>query len=122
LACASLPDGEPPEETPPEETPPEETLPDETPPDETPPDEAFSHKQLDVAVHTERHGLHLDECMFANSPVLAYGLMLANFIENRTTISREDLLMALRKRMRQRSICIRSRRAYVLSYLNQHPP
>jgi hypothetical protein len=37
-------------------------------------------------------------------------------------ISREQLLAALRKRMRQRSIDRSPRREYVLRYLHEHPP
>jgi hypothetical protein len=47
--------------------------------------------------------------------------MVASLIERRT-IRREELLAALRKRMRQHSIGRRPRREYVLQYLNQHPP
>jgi hypothetical protein len=47
--------------------------------------------------------------------------MVASLIEGRT-ISREELIAALRKSMRQRSIDRRARREYVLRYLNAHPP
>jgi hypothetical protein len=65
--------------------------------------------------------LLLDESTLANSPVLPYALMVASVIERRT-ISRDELIAALRKRMRQRSMGRRPRREYVLRYLNQHPP
>lgn len=66
-------------------------------------------------------GLLLDEVTLANSPVLPYVQMVASVIEGRT-ISRDELVAALRKRMRQRSIDRLPRREYVLGYLNQHPP
>ena len=66
-------------------------------------------------------GLLLDEPTLRNSRVLPYVLMVASAIEGRT-IHREELLAALRKRVRQRSIGRQSRREYVLRYLNQHPP
>jgi hypothetical protein len=66
-------------------------------------------------------GLLLDEPTLRNSRVLLYVLMVASVIEGRT-IHRDELLAALRKTMRQRSIGGRSRREYVLRFLNQHPP
>ena len=66
-------------------------------------------------------GLLLDEPTLRNSRVLPYVLMVASVIEGRT-IHREELLAALRKTMRQRSIGRRPRREYVLSFLHQHPP
>jgi hypothetical protein len=66
-------------------------------------------------------GLFLDEVTLINSPVLPYARMVASVIEGRT-ISRDELIAAFRKRMRQRSIDRLSRREYVLHYLNQHPP
>jgi hypothetical protein len=47
--------------------------------------------------------------------------MVASVLEGRT-IRREELLAALRKRMRQRSMGRRPRRQYVLHFLHQHPP
>jgi hypothetical protein len=66
-------------------------------------------------------GFVLDEPTLVNSRILPYVLMVASLIERRT-IRREELLAALRKRMRQHSIGRRPRREYVLCYLNQHPP
>ena len=66
-------------------------------------------------------GLLLDEPTLRNSHVLPYVLMVASVLEGRT-IHREELLAALRKRMRQRSIGRLSRREYVLRFLQQHPP
>jgi len=66
-------------------------------------------------------GFVLDEPTLVNSRILPYVLMVASLIERRT-IRREELLAALRKRMRQHSIGRRPRREYVLQYLNQHPP
>jgi len=65
--------------------------------------------------------LLLDEPTLVNSGILPYVLMVASVIERRT-ISRDELIAALRKSMRQRSIGGQARREYVLRYLNQHPP
>lgn len=66
-------------------------------------------------------GFVLDEPTVVNSRILPYVLLVASLIERRT-IRREELIAALRKRMRQHSIGRRPRREYVLCYLNQHPP
>lgn len=66
-------------------------------------------------------GVVFDEATLVNSPIVPYACMVASLIEGRT-ICREDLIAALRKSMRQRSIAYRSRREYVLHYLNRHPP
>ncbi len=66
-------------------------------------------------------GFVLDEPTLLNSRVLPYVQMVASVLERRT-ISREELLAALRNGMRQRSIVRSPRREYVLRYLNQHPP
>ncbi len=70
--------------------------------------------------------LHLEGCVLAepthvNSRVLPYVQMVASVLEGRT-IHREELITALRKSMRQRSIDRLPHREYVLRYLNQHPP
>ena len=67
------------------------------------------------------HGFVLDERALVNSRILPYAQMVASVIEGRT-ISRDELIAALRKSMRQRSIGRWPRREYVLRYLNQHPP
>jgi hypothetical protein len=66
-------------------------------------------------------GILLDERALVNSPALPYALMVASVLERRT-IGRDELIAALRERMRQRSIGGPPRREYVLRYLNQHPP
>jgi hypothetical protein len=66
-------------------------------------------------------GFVLDEPTFVNSRILPYVQMVASVLEGRT-ISREELLSALRKSLRQRSINRAPRREYVLRYLNGHPP
>ena len=73
----------------------------------------------DVALPLE--GLLLDEPALVNSRILPYALMVASVIERRT-IRRDELIAALRERMRQRSIGGRPHHEYVLRYLNQHPP
>jgi len=65
--------------------------------------------------------LLLDERALVNSPALPHALMLASVLERRT-VTREELVAALRKRMRQRSIGPRAGRDYVLRYLHEHPP
>ncbi len=72
-----------------------------------------------LTLHLE--GFVLDERTLVNSRVLPYVQMVASVLEGRT-IRREELIAALRKRMRQRSIGRLPRREYVLRYLNQHPP
>jgi hypothetical protein len=66
-------------------------------------------------------GLLLDEPTLVNSRILPYVRMVASVIEGRT-IGRDELIAALRKRMRQHSIGRRPQREYILCYLNQHPP
>lgn len=66
-------------------------------------------------------GFVLDESTLANSRILPYVQMVASVLEGRT-ISREELLSALRRTLRQRSINRVPRREYVLRYLNGHPP
>lgn len=66
-------------------------------------------------------GFVLDEPTLVNSRILPYVRMVASVLEGRT-ISRAQLIAALRKSMRQRSIARAPRREYVLRYLNQHPP
>ena len=66
-------------------------------------------------------GFVLDESTLVNSLILPYVRMVASLLEGRT-IRREELIAALRKRMRQRSIARAPHREYVLRYLNQHPP
>ncbi len=66
-------------------------------------------------------GFVLDEQILVNSRILPYVRMVASVLEGRT-ISREELIAALRNSMRQRSIRRLPRREYVLRYLNQHPP
>jgi hypothetical protein len=66
-------------------------------------------------------GLLLDESTLVDSGILPYVLMVASVIERRT-ISRDELIAALRKSMRQRSFDRWPRREYVLRYLHEHPP
>jgi hypothetical protein len=66
-------------------------------------------------------GLLLNEPTLVSSRILPYVRMVASVIEGRT-ISRDELMDALRKRMRQHRIGQLPRREYVLCYLNQHPP
>jgi hypothetical protein len=66
-------------------------------------------------------GLLLDEPTLVKSRILPYALMVASVIERRR-IRRDELIAALRRRMRRRSMGGQARREYVLRYLNQHPP
>ncbi len=72
-----------------------------------------------LTLHLDR--FVLDERALVNSPILPYVRMVVSVLEGRT-ITREDLIAALRNSMRQRSIGRLPRREYVLRYLNQHPP
>jgi hypothetical protein len=88
--------------------------------------ESASREVLGLASPSENlalplEGLLLDEATLVNSRILPYVRMIASVIEGRT-IGRDELIAALRKRMRQHSIGRRPRREYVLCYLNQHPP
>jgi hypothetical protein len=66
-------------------------------------------------------GFLLDESTLVNSRILPYVRMVASVLERRT-ISREELLAALRTSMRQRSMARAPGREYVLRFLNQHAP
>ena len=66
-------------------------------------------------------GFLLDDSTLVNSRILPYVLIVASILERRT-ICCEELIAALRKCMRQRSIDRRPRREYVLRFLNQHSP
>jgi len=72
-----------------------------------------------VALHLD--GFVLDESTLVNSHILPYVRMIASLLEGRT-IRLEELLVALRNSLRQRSMGRLLRREYVLRYLNQHPP
>ncbi len=63
----------------------------------------------------------LDEATLVNSPLLPYLAMVATVIEGRT-IRCQELLGALRRSMRRRSLDRLPRREYVLRFLDQHPP
>jgi hypothetical protein len=66
-------------------------------------------------------GFVLDESTLANSRILPYVRMVASVLEG-ITISHAELLTALRRSLRQRSIGRSPRREYVLRYLNGYPP
>ncbi len=88
--------------------------------------EPAAQEVLELAVPAENltlalEGFVLDERALVNSRILPYVQMVASVIEGRT-ISREELIAALLKRMRQRSIGRLPHREYILRYLNQHPP
>lgn len=69
----------------------------------------------------ELEGVVLTQETLASSPVLSYLCEVLRLIERRT-ITREELLQTLGESLRQRSLGAWSRREYVLSYLNEHPP
>jgi hypothetical protein len=83
--------------------------------------EALTGKPTTLVLELPLEGLVLDESALRNSAVLPYARMVAILILQQT-ISREELLARLRRRMRQHSIGRLSRREYVLHFLNQHPP
>lgn len=66
-------------------------------------------------------GVRLCSASVENSPMLPYLQLVASCIEGRK-IGRDELVQALLATMRQRSVCAGPRTAYVLDYLNQHPP
>ena len=66
-------------------------------------------------------GFVLDESTLVNSRILPYVQMVVSLLEGRT-IHRKELIATLRGSLRQRSIHRLPRRAYVLRYLQQHPP
>ena len=66
-------------------------------------------------------GFTLDAATLIDSPLLPYLAMIAGLIEGHA-ISREELLRALLRSMRQRSFDRLPRREYVLRLLKQHPP
>ena len=66
-------------------------------------------------------GVVLDEASVVNSPMLPYVRMVAGLIEGRS-ISERELVEALLKTMRQRSMARRTRSRYVLHFLHRHPP
>ena len=65
--------------------------------------------------------LVLDEASVVRSPMLSYLAMVASLIEGRS-IGEDELVDALLKMMRQRSMDGLTRNQYVLRFLNQHPP
>ena len=84
--------------------------------------ESVEHlEQTPWKVELPLEGLVLDEASVVHSPVLPYVRMVASLIEGRR-ISLDELVETLRKTMRQRSMAGRTRREYVLHFLNQHPP
>jgi hypothetical protein len=87
------------------------------------PSVATSPAKWEHREHLRLHldGFVLDEPTLVNSCILPYVRMVASVLEGRT-ISREELLTALRQSLRQRSIGQLPRREYVLRYLHQHPP
>jgi len=66
-------------------------------------------------------GLVLDEASVVNSLMLSYLAMVASLIEGRS-VGEDELVDALLKMMRQRSMDSLTRTQYVLRFLNQHPP
>jgi len=123
-----------PGETTPGETTPGETTPGETTPGETTPGETTPRQTtLDVSPSVDASppkweplrlnldGFVLEESTLMKSRILPYVRMVVSVLEGRK-ISRKQLVLALRTRIRQRSIGRLSRREYVLDYLNRHPP
>lgn len=66
-------------------------------------------------------GVVVDESSLTSSPVMPYLRMLVSLIEGIAFTSAE-LLQLLRRALRQRSIAMRKRGDYVLSFLRKHPP
>jgi hypothetical protein len=66
-------------------------------------------------------GVRLNAASVVNSPLLSYLQLVASCIERRK-IGREELVQALLRTLRQRSLNASPRTMYVLDYLNRHPP
>lgn len=66
-------------------------------------------------------GVRLSASSVVNSSLLWYLQLVASCIERRK-IGRDELVQALLTTMRQRSLSAGPRTAYVLDYLNRHPP
>ena len=66
-------------------------------------------------------GVRLNPASVVNSPLLWYLQLVASCIERRK-IGRDELVQALLRTLRQRSLSAGPRTAYVLDYLNRHPP
>jgi hypothetical protein len=78
-------------------------------------------KPLPVKVELRLDGVVLDESSLARSPMLPYVRMVVGLIEG-VELSCREVLRLLRQAMRQRSIGVRRRIDYVLSFLHHHPP
>jgi len=66
-------------------------------------------------------GVRLNAASVVNSPLLSYLQLVASCIERRK-IGRHELVQALLRTLRQRSLSASPRTTYVLDYLNRHPP
>lgn len=66
-------------------------------------------------------GVRLSATSVVNSPLLPYLEFVASCIERRK-IGRYELVEALLRNLRQRSLSASSRTEYVLDYLNRPPP
>ena len=66
-------------------------------------------------------GVRLNAASVVNSPLLWYLQLVASCIERRK-IGRDELVQALLRTMRQRSLSAGTTTMYVLDYLNRHPP
>lgn len=65
--------------------------------------------------------VRLNAASVVNSPLLSYLQLVASCIERRK-IGRDELVQALLRTLRQRSLSASPRITYVLDYLNRHPP
>jgi len=86
-----------------------------------PDDHALADLSLTDTCSLELEGVTLTYETFTHTPVLSYLCQVVGMLERRT-ITREELLQTLRQSLRQRSLTARTRREYVLRYLNEHPP
>jgi hypothetical protein len=82
---------------------------------DTPPDAFAEHFELCLA------GVVLRESTLANSLMLPYVRMVVRLIEG-IELSLDELVQLLRQALRQHSMALRSRKDYVLGFLQQHPP
>ena len=82
---------------------------------------SWSGRLLNVTLEMQLGGVLLKEVDVVHCSLLPYLCSLAWLLEGRS-IDRHELIAALLKRMRQRSINQLPHREYVRSYWNQHPP
>jgi hypothetical protein len=77
--------------------------------------------EMELKLEFRLSGIVLDETSLENASLLAYLRMIVNQIEG-TKRSQDELVDLLHQSMRQHSLSRRTKIAYVLRFLHQHPP